>query len=410
MHKEIFTMNNKNDSIPESDLYLNTNKDERERQKNQRKSEDNINTINNNITQNTTLLGFNSGNSFLEEKGFEEEKERRKNKKIIDYESNKFSIISIERNFDDIINSIIRLYKSNKDFKCLLIFFIFWLIFIISEFTHAYAESLSNVLSDSFFNIIKLFSFLVSAMAIYANRYFNYRIKMLYERIELIAAFINLIFLIIISFIMFISSFHLITKNSDSENLHSSNVIGNNNEIMTINTFKFFFLIKLFINLACLNCFSDYVLHPILQIKIYVMKKYGKWLKTFNDISDSELQETQHFIKIWNNHFDNINCLLANVITDMISSLLFLIGFFISDDNHFEYIYFFTSCINLFIVFIFVYLLSENIVNILMQGRSTLTENIEIIIHKEICLFEGCLGIKDMKFWMTSNNKASCKI
>jgi len=207
---------------------------------------------------------------------------------------------------------------------------------------------------------------------------------------------------------MFINSLHLITQNSSSEDLHSSNEEGNDNESMTINTFKFFFLIKLFLNLACLNCFSDYVLHPIIQIKMFVLKKYGKWLKNFNDISESELKETQHFVKIWNNHFDNINCLLVNVLTDMISSLLFLIGFFISSDNHFEYIYFFISCTNLIIVTIFVYFHTGNITDILMQGRTALTESVENMVQKEICLFEGCLGIKEMKFWMISNNKATC--
>lgn len=336
--------------------------------------------------------------------------DRVNNNKIIDYESNKVSLISIETNFDDIINSIIRLYKSNRDFKFLIIFSFLWLLITISEFSLGYTESLANVLSDSFFNFFKLFSFLVSALAIYSNRYFNYRVKLLHERIELIAAFTNLIFLAIVSFIMFINSLHLITDDSISQNLHSSNQDGQDNEVFTINIFKYFFLIKLFLNLACLNCFSDYFIHPILQIKLYILKKYGKWLNNINEICDGELRETEKYLKSWNNHFDNINCLLINVFTDMISCLFFLIGFFISSDNHFEYIYFLISCVNLIIVGTFVYLFTGNITDIFMQGRSSLTENFEIMVQKEICLFEGCLGIKEMKFWMIASNKTICNL
>lgn len=336
------------------------------------------------------------------------ESEKNKNDSKTNSTDDSDSIISVNLNFDDIVNSIIHLAKTNKEFYALQIFFVIWLLLVVIEFTCGYMESLSNVISDSFFNFFKIFAFMISGTAIYFNRYFNYRIKLLKERFESLAALSNLVFLTIVSIIMFISSLHLITEEEQKHHLHSSNEFGHDQEQYTISVFKFFFLIKVILDVIALIAFGDYIIHPLLQIKINLMKKYKKWIGNLDELSLAELQENSKDIKRWNNHFDNINCMVVNVLADLISSLAFLICFYFSNDNHFEYIYFFISCLNLAIVFLFVWFFFGGVMDLLMQARQPIISAVDKVIQREVGLFEGCLGIKDVKYWMISNNSVKC--
>lgn len=330
--------------------------------------------------------------------------EYNKNKKIIDY-SNRDKIITIDLNFDSILNSIVRLAKSNKEFYTLTILSISWFLLTIAEAAYGYAESLGVVISDSFFNFFKIFTFLIPALAIYLTRYLNYNIKLLYERMEILAAMSNIIFLMIVSIIMFVKSLHLVTE--ESEILHSSDDHGQDHEAFTISVFKFFYLVKVLLNIITLLLFSDYVIHPVLQMRIFIFKKYKKWL-SLNTFTFQDLDENKQILKQWNNHFENMNCLNINILTDLTSSLIFLSFFYATNDKHFEYIYFVISLLNLIIVTLFVYYVSGNIINLLMQGKSEIIKPLDNILQKEIGMFEGCIGIKEAKYWMIANNKIMC--
>ena len=306
--------------------------------------------------------------------------------KIIDY--SKENLISVELNFDEIINSVLRLAKTNKEFKYIIILFISWFFLITFEFIYGYMETLPNVMSDSFFNLFKIFAFLITGVAIYSTRYFNFRIKLLSERFEIIAGLSNLIF--------------LLTENTE-EILHTSDEYGNSHEKSTISAFKYVNLIKIILDIICLTAFSEYLLHPILQIKIYIYKKYQEWID-ISEISEFQLQENKNVIKIWNNHFENMNCLSVNIICDLIISLAFLVCFYLTENNHFEYVYFFISLFNLILVSVLVMFNIGSIVKLLMQGKSDLIELFDKKLQKEVSLFEGCIGIREVKFWMISNN------
>ncbi len=319
------------------------------------------------------------------------------------------SIISININFDDVVNSIIHLGKTNKEFYTLQILFFLWMLFIIIQLTYGYTESLNYVISDSFFNFFKIFAFLISGIAIYFNRYFNYKYKIIHERFELLAALSNLVFLIIVSFIMFISALHLITEDGHKDYLHSSSGLGHDHESYTISVFKFFYLIKILLHIIALIAFSDYIIHPFLEMKINYFKKNKIWISELNELPLFELNDSSKIIKRWNNHFENINCMIINVLTDLISSMAFLISFHFSNDNHFEYIYFFISCMNLVVVLLFVRCVFPEIINSLMQTKPSIVSSIDSIIQREIGLYEGCIGIKEIKYWEIAKNKVKGK-
>jgi len=207
---------------------------------------------------------------------------------------------------------------------------------------------------------------------------------------------------------MFITSLHLITEGEQNDHLHSSNEYGHDQEQYTISVFKFFSLIKVILNIVALIAFGDYIIHPLFQIKINMMKKYKKWISGLDELALSELHENIKEIKKWNNHFDNINCMIVNVLADLISSLAFLICFFFSNDNHFEYIYLFISCLNLVVVYLLVWFIFGGVIDLFMQARQPIITAADKIIQREIGLFEGCVGIKEVKYSMIANNSVKC--
>ena len=104
-----------------------------------------------------------------------------------------------------------------------------------------------------------------------------------------------------------------------------------------------------------------------------------------------------------------MNALTVNILSDLISSILFLVCFFLSKDRHFEGVYFIISLVNFIVLIFLLSPLINSIFKILMQGRSELYECFYAHLNKEVCYFEGCLGLKEMKFWMTAQNEIKCK-
>jgi hypothetical protein len=100
--------------------------------------------------------------------------------------------------------------------------------------------------------------------------------------------------------------------------------------------------------------------------------------------------------------------MLVNVFADLVSSLNFLICFWFSNDNHFEYIYFLNSCVNLAIVFLLVWFIFGVVIDLFMQARKPIITAADKVIQREVGLFEGCLGIKETKYWMISNKSVKC--
>jgi len=43
-----------------------------------------------------------------------------------------------------------------------------------------------------------------------------------------------------------------------------------------------------------------------------------------------------------------------------------------------------------------------------MQGKSEIYESFYDKLKQEVSYFDGCLGIQDLKFWMTAQNNLKC--
>ncbi len=205
---------------------------------------------------------------------------------------------------------------------------------------------------------------------------------------------------------MCLQALHMVTEPIEGE-LHSENKI-NIQEFETISFFKNFFLVKALINLAVIIVYSDYLMHPSVQIRLHLWKKFRSWVK-LDMIELENFKECRNLIKVWNNHFENMNALVINVISDLISSILFLVCFYISSDSHFEGVYFLISIVNLFILAFLLAPVLSSVIRILMQGKSDIYGGFYNKLKQEVSYFDGCLGIKDLKFWMTAQNSIKCK-
>jgi Co/Zn/Cd efflux system component len=313
--------------------------------------------------------------------------------------------------FDFIINSSLKLIKTNEEFFYLVILLGIWLSLILFEFIYGFLETQVHIISDSFFNYFKTFSFLIAGLAILLTRISAFKESFLKNRIELIAALSNCVFLIIVSMYMVLQALHMVTEpdeNHDDSSAHSHQPI-NQEEQDTISFFKNFFIVKVIIDVIGVLVFSDYIVHPSVQIKLLLWKKHRVW-KELKDLSIENLKECKLVIKQWNNHYENMNALTVNILSDLLSSILFLICFYVSKDRHFEGVYCFISIVNLVFLFFLLAPLLKSLIKIFMQGRSELYECFYDKLYQEVSYFEGCLGIKDMKFWMTAQNDIKCKI
>lgn len=304
----------------------------------------------------------------------------------------------VKINIETIINSSMRLFKTNEEFYYLAIFTFIWLGLMMFEFIYGFLESKVDIVSDSFFNYFKTFSFLITGFSILLSRVFVFNKIFLKNRIELIAALSNCVFLVIISMYMCLQALHLVTESNEHDEEQDESVV---------KFLKNFFVVKAILNVIALMIFSDYILHPSIQIKLLMWKRYRNW-KELNTLDIDNLKESKNLIKQWNNHFENMNALTINIITDLISSILFIICFYVSKDQHFEFTYSLISIVNLFVIFVLVGPVFKSTLKVLMQGKSDIYECFYNKMQKEISYFEGCSGIKEMKFWMVSQSEIKC--
>lgn len=305
-----------------------------------------------------------------------------------------------------LVNIGTRLIKNNQEFLYLLTFLFIWVLLIVCEFIYGFSENIVNIINDSFFNYFKTFSFLIAVFSILLSKINDFDKYFLKNRIELIAALSNCVFLIIVSMYMCVEALHLVTEETvhieDEKHFHEE-------ELNTILFFKNFYVVKVIIDVIGILVFSDYILHPAMQIKLHLWKKSRIW-KDLNNLDVESLKASNFLIKTWNNHFENMNALNINIISDLVSSILFLILFHLSQDQHLEFIYFIVSVVNVLIVFMLTLPVFQSSLKILMQGKSELYNSVGDLLHKEISYFEGCLGIKEIKFWMVAQNEVKCKI
>ena len=209
----------------------------------------------------------------------------------------------------------------------------------------------------------------------------------------------------IVSLYMILQSLHIISEKE--EHLHGNKKNTSDEEINLINFFQTFGVIKIMLDTSFLLFFNDYIIHPSLQIKLILWKKYRAW-KKFEELAIEDLKENNHFIRMWDNHFENMNSLSMNVLCDLIANAVFLLSFHFSSQEHFEYIYFLVCTTNFLLAFILVLPLISSILQILMQGKSNLFQCFFKQIDKDIQYYEGVLGIQQIKFWMVAQNEIKC--
>lgn len=257
------------------------------------------------------------------------------------------------------------------------------------EFISAIVMGDSDIISDGFFNIFKTISFLISCLSILFNHMYSNTYLFLSQRIELVAALVSMIFVVIVSVYMILQALHLVTDDDI--------------RIPPAVYLQWLYMLKVIIDLSALLCFSDYIIHPSIQVKLQLWKFVKIW-KKLNNITFEELKKITNLRKQWNNHFENMNALCASIISDLLSSLFFLIFFSVFDTVYYARAYMIISIFNFFAVLCLVNPLFYSVLRIFMQGKSELYESFYRKINQELAYFEGSLGVRNIKFWMISQN------
>jgi Co/Zn/Cd efflux system component len=257
------------------------------------------------------------------------------------------------------------------------------------EFISAIVMGDSDIISDGFFNIFKTISFLISCLSILFNHMYSNTYLFLSQRIELVAALVSMIFVVIVSVYMILQALHLVTDDDI--------------RIPPAVYLQWLYMLKVIIDLSALLCFSDYIIHPSIQVKLQLWKFVKIW-KKLNNITFEELKKITNLRKQWNNHFENMNALCASIISDLLSSLFFLIFFSVFDTVYYARAYLIISIFNFFAVLCLVNPLFYSVLRIFMQGKSELYESFYRKINQELTYFEGSLGVRNIKFWMISQN------
>ena len=257
------------------------------------------------------------------------------------------------------------------------------------EFISAIVMGDSDIISDGFFHIFKTISFLISCLSILFNHMYSNTYLFLSQRIELVAALVSMIFVVIVSVYMILQALHLVTDDDI--------------RIPPAVYLQWLYMLKVIIDLSALLCFSDYIIHPSIQVKLQLWKFVKIW-KKLNNITFEELKKITNLRKQWNNHFENMNALCASIISDLLSSLFFLIFFSVFDTVYYARAYMIISIFNFFAVLCLVNPLFYSVLRIFMQGKSELYESFYRKINQELTYFEGSLGVRNIKFWMISQN------
>lgn len=311
-----------------------------------------------------------------------------------DIEKPSSSISSQLSQFPPSLNSLYlpftQLFSKNVEFQMITFLFSSWIILTLLEFIYGLSKSDSLIISDGFFNTFKTISFLITCLSFLFTYLTSNTQLFISKRIELIASLTSIIFLVIVSVYMCLQSLHLITE----DHMHH----------VPISFFNFIYVIKVIVDIIALMPFSDYILHPSIQIKINLWKICKEW-KDLNEISFTQLKQCSKVLKKWNNHSENLNSLCISLISDLISSISFIVFFYAFDGKkYFDKGYMVISIVNFIFVIIMTKPLFNSVIRILMQGKCEIYEAFYGKLNKEITYFEGCLGVKDIKFWMNAQN------
>ena len=193
------------------------------------------------------------------------------------------------------------LFSTNPRFKLVVIISFSLIILTIYEFYKGIQLENKEIISDGFFNSFKTISFIISFLSIVLNEIINRKKNNKIKRIELLSALIINIFLMIVSIYMLLQALHIVTDEHE------------------INPPKIFFtnlyIIKIIIDILPLFILFKYILHIETRIKFFLWRK------------PNQLKECSNLIKLWNNHFENMNSLTKYLLSDLVSSLLFFIFF-----------------------------------------------------------------------------------
>ena len=311
-----------------------------------------------------------------------------------DIEKPSSSISSQLSQFPPSLNSLYlpftQLFSKNVEFQMITFLFSSWIILTLLEFIYGLSKSDSLIISDGFFNTFKTISFLITCLSFLFTYLTSNTQLFISKRIELIASLTSIIFLVIVSVYMCLQSLHLITE----DHMHH----------VPISFFNFIYVIKVIVDIIALMPFSDYILHPSIQIKINLWKICKEW-KDLNEISFTQLKQCSKVLKKWNNHSENLNSLCISLISDLISSISFIVFFYAFDGKKYlDKGYMVISIVNFIFVIIMTKPLFNSVIRIFMQGKCEIYEAFYGKLNKEITYFEGCLGVKDIKFWMNAQN------
>jgi Co/Zn/Cd efflux system component len=323
-----------------------------------------------------------------------------------EYSSQKFLTENTNEAFslESLITYTFKLIKVHKEFMLIVVYIFLSFSMMWFEFLYGLFYSQIDIISDSFFNLFKSSAFLITALSILLSKYFNY-LNFLTERIELMSALSNTVFLLIVSLYRILESLHSLSESN--EHIQEGNL--SDMKIMPVNFLRTFGVFKIMLDTSFLILFSDYLMHPSIQIKLQLWKKYRCW-KRFEDLKTVDLKENNELIRKWNNHFENMNALLMNIVCDLFSNTIFLLSLDLTNIENFEKINLLISFINMILTIFCVMPLFSSITQVLMQGKSAFFVCFFEQLEKEITLFEGVLAIQYIKYWMVSQNEMRCNM
>ncbi len=271
------------------------------------------------------------------------------------------------------------LFSTNPRFKLVVIISFSLIILTIYEFYKGIQLENKEIISDGFFNSFKTISFIISFLSIVLNEIINRKKNNKIKRIELLSALIINIFLMIVSIYMLLQALHIVT---DKHEINPPKIF-----------FKNLYVLKIIIDILPLIFLFKYILHIETRIKFFL------WRKPF------QLKECSHLIKLWNNHFENMNSLTKCLISDLFSSVLFVIFFIFFNEKNYHLVYMLISISNFFVVFFLVKPSFHSIMRVLMQAKFSGYDSYYNLIFEELSNFEKCERVIDLKYWMNAENE-----
>lgn len=303
-----------------------------------------------------------------------------------------------------------KLFKSNDDVFYLSIFTLMWILLIQFEFIYGLVFTNSYIISDSFFNIFKIFAFITCLIALIIRKSVVINnidsidnIYFFKSRIEQIAALCNSIMITIISLYMMLNSLHMITE---EEEFDYDSVKNKADEVNIMHNFNFVFLtIKIIMNILILTSFSEFVIPQNFNIKFQLKKKYNEW-RNLNDINYEDLVLCSSETRRHNSGYSNFHSYTNILLVDFLCSFSLVILLYIFDLTY-EKAYLFACVINLISTF----LLTAPIFNILfyvfLNGRSSLYDSFYKECREILSSYENSIDVLDEKWWMISQNELS---